>query len=235
MDEATWKISGDMVDACHCPVFCNNLLLREPLLPESGQAIQLPPNTKEEAEARQSGATAVPERPIGRCTSVTVWNIEAGDDGGLPLGGLHVAALVQSPGPLFSSGGWRRALYIDSTASPEQAAALERIFGGDAGGEFRRWKQWTARFLGVQRVPFRSEAIGARRHIVIPGILDLTTEPVLGGRDRQPFQLINPPFWKAPGFNPVVGRSVTFRFQDHGLDWQLSGRSCCGSPFAYQG
>ena len=235
MAEATWKITGEIVDACHCPVFCNNLLLREPLLPESGQAIQLPPTTNEEAAARQSGGTVVREQPIGRCTSVTVWSLDGGEHGDVSLAGLHVAALVQSPGPLFSSGGWRRALYIDGAASPEQADALERIFVGDAGGEFRRWKQWTARFLGVQRVPFRANVAGARRRIVIPGILDLTAEPVMGGRERRPMQLVNPPFWKAPGFDPIVGRSVTFRFQDHGLNWQLSGRSCCWSPFTYQG
>lgn len=235
MADAPWTISGEIIDACQCPVFCNNILLREPLLPESGQAIQLPPKNREEAEARQSGAAAHRETPIGRCTSVTVWTIESGTYGGVPLGGLHAAALVQSPGPLFSSGGWRRALYLDSAAGPEQSAALEAIFGGEAGGEFRRWKQWTARFLGVQRLPFARVTLGSRRRITIGDVLELVCEPVTGGRNRQPFELVNPPFWKATGANPTVGRSIMFRFQDHGLDWQLSGRSCCYSPFRYQG
>jgi hypothetical protein len=47
--------------------------------------------------------------------------------------------------------------------------------------------------------------------------------------------LLNPPFWLAPGENPIVGRSVVFRYKDFGFDWQMSGRSSCYSSFSYEG
>ena len=228
MTTASWRITGEIVDACHCPVFCNNLVLREPLQPESGHNLQLP------ALQGQGSASAVRENPVGRCTSITIWTIAQGSYNGVNLDGLSAVALVQSPGPLYSSGGHKRALYLDAAAAPEQQTALEAVFSGNAGGYPRRLKQWTGLNLGVEWATIRHEQIGDRRRYIIPDILDLSVEPILAGASRQPFQLINPPFWKAPGENPSVGRCVHFRYQDHGLDWQLSGRSVCYSPFTYQ-
>lgn len=232
----SWSISGEMIDSCQCPVVCNNLLLREPLQPASGQALQLPPVSplSDAAERSTDRTPVVREHAAGACTSVTVWTLVEGRFGDLPLGGLNVAALVQSPGPLFGSGGWKRALYVDAAANAEQRAALEEIFNGSQGGYFRRWAQLTAQYLGTSYALIHAQQSRQRRRVTIPGVMDLMTEPVLGGRDRQPFQLVNPPFWKAPGENPLVGRSVNFTFSDHDLNWQLSGRSSCLSPFRYE-
>jgi hypothetical protein len=205
------------------------------MMPVSGQQLQLPPVTSEDAKNLSGSGPVIKENAAGRCTSVIVWTIDDGHFGETPLAGLGVMSLVQSPGPLFSSGSWRRALYIDSKASQPQQDALLSIFDGDAGGYFKRWKKLTAEFLGCKIVPIMSELSGQRRHVVIDGIMDLTTEPILGGPDKQPFQLVNPPFWKAPGENPTVGRCVMFRFQDYNVEWQLSGRTSCYSRFSYSG
>lgn len=80
-------------------------------MPVSGQQLQLPPVTSEDAKNATASAPVIKEIPSGRCTSVIVWTIEQGNFGDVSLSGLVVISLVQSPGPLFSSGSWRRALY----------------------------------------------------------------------------------------------------------------------------
>jgi hypothetical protein len=64
---------------------------------------------------------------------VFVLQIEDGNADGVDLSGLKAAVAIEAPGD-FVSGIDRARLYVDDSAGDEQAAKLETIFRGKAGG-----------------------------------------------------------------------------------------------------
>jgi hypothetical protein len=96
---------------------------------------------------------AVDEQPTGRdghCHGLFVINITDGALDDTDLSGTKVVLGYSSPGKL-SDGGLHLGLVIDTAASDEQAAALERIFSGRAGGMFEAFAGLTDKWLGAER------------------------------------------------------------------------------------
>lgn len=69
------------------------------------------------------------------CNAGVFWNIEEGSYGDVSLDGLAAGYLLDQDGVLFE-GGWDVLLILDEAADDDQAAALETIFLGQAGGLF---------------------------------------------------------------------------------------------------
>lgn len=96
---------------------------------------------------------AVDEKPTGRdgqCHGLFVMNIAAGSLETTDLSGVKVVLGYFAPGKI-SDGGLRLGIVIDNAASDEQAAALERIFSGQAGGVFEEFAGLTEKWLGADR------------------------------------------------------------------------------------
>jgi hypothetical protein len=69
----------------------------------------------------------------GRCNAFLVFEVEAGEVDGVDVGGLTVAAMIDTP-KVMSEGNWRFGMLIDDRASDEQAEKLGAVFGGQLGG-----------------------------------------------------------------------------------------------------
>jgi hypothetical protein len=96
---------------------------------------------------------AVDEKPTGRdgqCHGLIVMNIANGALDDTDLSGTKVVLSYSAPGKI-SDGGLRLGLVIDNAASDDQAAALERIFSGQAGGMFEGFAGLTEKWLGAER------------------------------------------------------------------------------------
>jgi hypothetical protein len=96
---------------------------------------------------------AVDEEPTGRdgqCRGLIVMNIANGSLDDTDLSGTKVVLGYSAPGKI-SEGGLRLGLVIDNAASDDQAAALERIFSGRAGGVFEAFAGLTDKWLGAER------------------------------------------------------------------------------------
>ena len=52
------------------------------------------------------------------------------------MGGLTVAAVADTP-KVMTEGNWRLGVFIDESASDEQAEKLGAVFGGQLGGRWR--------------------------------------------------------------------------------------------------
>lgn len=125
-----------------------------------------------------------------RC--VGYWGIDVTDGvfAGTSLAGVRAVIMFDSPRRM-ANGGWMQMLYVDSSASADQVAAMEKIIGGEAGGP---WKI-LARFVAERR-PTRQDKIiftsePKSRSTTVGSVLRALIKP-LKGRDRdQPVKIEN--------------------------------------------
>ncbi len=46
-------------------------------------------------------------------------------------------------------------------------------------------------------------------------------------------KVVNPAFSNTPGIDPIIARSTRHTYNDHGLEWDNSGKNAFYSRFAY--
>jgi len=169
----------------------------------------------------------------GECTVFIGWHIEKGNFGGVDLAGLNAALAVYSPGHMLEVP-WKAALYLDSAASEAQNKAIAQIFSGQAGGHPAVLGQHIGEVLGVKNTAIKYQAEGKRRRLQIDGVADAEIA-ALKGQNSADITISNHPLCVAPGYPAVVGKSEKLSYHDHGLQWELSGKTGFYSPFNYQG
>lgn len=169
----------------------------------------------------------------GECTAIVAWQVDAGARDSIDLAGLNVALAVHSPGHMAEVP-WTAALYLDERASEEQAGALGAIFSGAAGGHPAVLGSHIGEVLGVASAPISFEVDGTTRTLRIGEVAEVKVTAIAGAGEAQ-VTVSNHPLCIAPGHDAVVARSDYLRFNDHGMEWDLSGRSGLFSPFAYEG
>jgi len=169
----------------------------------------------------------------GECTALVGWHIDKGTFGNVDLGNLNVALAVHSPGHMAEVK-WRAALYFDRNASEKQQDALTKIFSGQAGGHPGMLVSHVGEVLGIKHVPIEYTADGKRRSLKIADVGEMQIEAIegQGGAD---VTIDNHPLAIAPGYQAVVAKSSKFKYQDHGLHWEITEKNGFYSPFSYQG
>lgn len=166
------------------------------------------------------------------CSVIYAWNIKRGNDGAVALDDLNVAMAAYADGHMQKVK-WLAALYIDERASPEQYAALERIFTGQAGGHPAALAGFFEKFVGVKRAPIRYDLDGKKRAVEIPGILKASVEAIKG-QSGGAAVITGHPLGLAPGQPFIVAKSDNVTLTDHEWNWSFVGRAGGYSPFVYQ-
>ena len=199
---AGWQIRGSYFESCNCDAIC---------------------------PCRRIDDVAGGRSTHGICMGVLSWVIEEGSAGGTDLGSLAVAmALRYSDDEPGSPWSW--ILYLDERAGDEQAAALEAIFTGRAGGDAETHFPWAwkeSHLLGVRRVPIqvdhapRRQWLRVRDHVTVR-IRDRfageeTVSCVIPGHDRSGEELVNAELHVADGelafdFAGTCGYASTFEY-----------------------
>ncbi len=170
---------------------------------------------------------------MGSCHATVAWHIEKGHHGDTRLDGLNVVAMFHSPGHMLTGPKWNAALYLDSSAKPQQAEALGKIFSGQAGGFLGEVAKFLGSVKGVKSVPIDFKAKGRSRSVRISGMVDLEIEALKGMDGKEEPTLHNLPFAVVPGVDPVVAQSKRYSYHDHGYAIELSGKNGFYSRFAY--
>jgi hypothetical protein len=171
----------------------------------------------------------------GECKVVVDWHVEKGYFGGdISLDNLNAVSAIYAPANMFTGPKWKLALYLDSKASEQQKDALTKIFSGQAAGFFAAAANFIGEVMRIKSVPIEFTADGKRRKLKIPALLELETEGVSGSNTQQESVLINPGFTIAPGYDPIIARSTKHTYNDHGLQWDNSGRNGFYSRFRYE-
>lgn len=169
----------------------------------------------------------------GNCKLSIGWHIQKGNYGQTRLDGLNVAGIFYAPGNMVTGPKWQAALYLDEHANKEQAEALGKIFSGQAGGFLANVAAFIGEVLGVRAAPIQFGIDGKRRWMRIQNVLDLEVEGVKGGDTNKEARVTNPALYGALGFDPIISRSTKNTYNDHGLEWDNTGKNGFYSRFAY--
>jgi hypothetical protein len=156
----SWNVTGSYFETCSCNVIC--------------------PCTASFA----FGAT------LDRCKVTLVFRVRSGDVEGTDVGGLTVAAIVDTP-KVMTDGNWRMGVFIDAAASDEQAEKLGGVFSGALGGPIGALAPLVSENLGVQRAPIEIHEDGLRHSVKIGDAVDFEIEDIVpfGVETGQPAKL----------------------------------------------
>ncbi len=125
-----------------------------------------------------------------RCKVTLVFNVKQGEVEGVDVSGLKVAAVADAP-QIMSEGNWRLGVFIDASASDEQAEKLGGVFSGALGGPMQALGPLIGENLGVERAPIEVQENGAQHAVRIGDAVDFEIEDVVpfGSETGQPARL----------------------------------------------
>jgi hypothetical protein len=113
-----------------------------------------------------------------RCRVTLVFNITKGEVEGVDVSGLALAAVGDTP-KMMTDGNWRLGVFIDDTASDEQAEKLGAVFGGQLGGPMAALGPLIGENLGVERARIEIREEGLRHSVKIGDAVDFEVEDVV--------------------------------------------------------
>ena len=125
------------------------------------------------------------------CRVTLVFNIREGNIEGTDVGGLKVAAIVDSP-KVMTEGNWRLGLFIDASATDEQAELLTAVMAGQKGGPMEAIVPLVGEILGVERAPFEIIEDGLIHSVRIGEAIDFEIKDIVpfGVQTGQPVRLV---------------------------------------------
>ena len=184
----SWKVSGSYFETCSCNVVC--------------------PCTASLA----LGAT------LDRCKVTLVFNVHEGDVEGVDVGGLTVAAIVDTP-KVMTDGNWRMGVFIDAAASDQQAEKLGGVFSGALGGPMAALGPLVGESLGVERAPIEVHEDGLRHSIRIGDAVDFEIEDVVsfGVETGQPARLTG--IFHPAGSELNVAKATRSKINGFGIEY----------------
>lgn len=205
-----WALRGEYVENCNCELFCPCLLgPRDPV-----RALPM----------------AMPT--AGHCDLPAIFHAQTGTFDGVALDGLTVALAIHIPGRM-ADGRWQVASYFPAAARETQRRALEAIFLGRAGGPMARVAAVVSEWREPRVVPITYRASGTRRHVEIPGVLDIEVEGVIGADGVTEVWIQNLKHLACRMMASAIGRRGDY--QDHGMRWNHAGRNAHYGPFEWAG
>jgi hypothetical protein len=113
-----------------------------------------------------------------RCNATLVFNVTSGDVEGTDVSGLTVAAVADTP-RVMTEGNWRLGVFIDASATDQQAERLGAVFGGQLGGPMAALGPLVGESLGVERAPIEVREEGLRHSVKIGDAVDFEVEDVV--------------------------------------------------------
>jgi len=172
---------------------------------------------------------------LDRCNALLVFHVDRGEVDGVDVGGVTVAAVIDSP-KVMTDGGWRLGLLVDEGASDEQAERLLTVFSGQAGGPMEALAPLVGEQLGVERLPLEVvEEDG--RHVLRGGsAVEVEVQEVVpfGVQDGTPARLDG--VFHPAGSTLTVARTTRARWSVLGLDVAHdAGTSGFAAPFSWSG
>ena len=125
------------------------------------------------------------------CRVTLVFNIHEGNIEGTDVGGLKVAAIVDSP-KVMTEGNWRLGLFVDDHATDEQADLLTAVMAGQKGGPMEAIAPLVGEVLGVERAAIEIVEDGLRHSVRIGDAIDFEIEDIVpfGIQTGEPVRLV---------------------------------------------
>jgi hypothetical protein len=184
-----WNVKGTYFETCSCDLFC-------------------PCNI-----SLSHGAT------YDYCRATLVFNIAEGEVDGTDVGGLKVAAIIDSP-KVMSDGNWKLGVFIDETASEEQAEKLTGVFTGQLGGPMEAVGPLVGEMLGIERAAIEVREEGGSHSVKIGDAIDFEIEDVIpfGKEPPEPVRVVGMFHPAASEF--VVGEAKRSQIDAFGIRYE---------------
>jgi hypothetical protein len=161
----------------------------------------------------------------GTCRSSLAYRIERGEIGGVDVSGLNFAVAVFIPGNVLA-GNWRTIRYVDDRATPEQEAALLKVFRGELGGPMEQLAGLVGEEVAARRAPITFDVAEGRGVLRIGDAVDAEMEPYRGPTG-EPTRLVESIFSTIPGSPAYVSKASRFRMSqpELGIELELAGHN----------
>jgi hypothetical protein len=153
-----------------------------------------------------------------RCRVTLVFNVKDGDVEGVDVSGLTVAAVADTP-KVMTDGNWRLGVFIDASASDEQAEKLGAVFSGALGGPMAALGPLVGENLGVERAPIQVTEDGVHHAIRIGDAVDFEIEDVVpfGSETGEPARLTG--IFHPAGSELTVARATRSSIDAFGIQY----------------
>ena len=154
----------------------------------------------------------------GTCDSAFGWQIDTGEIEGIDVSGLTLGLSVHIPGNVLVPKSWTAAVFVDDRATPEQEAALLKVFTGQLGGAIADLAGLIGEVVSVERVPISFTVEEGKGHLRIGTVTEAELIPYVGATGR-PTVLAETAFSTIPGSPVYAAKSAHFRRDGsaHGL------------------
>ncbi|MGH9291011.1 MAG: DUF1326 domain-containing protein [Acidimicrobiales bacterium] len=154
-----------------------------------------------------------------RCRVTLVFNIIQGEVQGTDVSGLKVAAIADTP-KVMSEGNWRLGVFIDATASDDQADKLGAVFGGQLGGPMEALGPLVSENLGVERAAIEVGEEGLRHNVKIGDGIDFEIEDVVpfGVDSGEPARVVG--IFHPAGSELTIAKATRSRINAFGIEYE---------------
>jgi hypothetical protein len=177
----------------------------------------------------------------GECDGIIGYRIREGNYGDVKLDGLNVAGLGNFVGNIWDEDVKMKAGFIlDERADDAQRAALQTIFGGEAGSWPKMFvDEVLGEMLGMEFAPIDLQIAddASSWSMEIPGMAKGSAEVITGPTTNpgEPVRVTNIPGAEAgPNSGPTTyGIAETDEAEGFGFKWDWSGRSAKHMPFEW--
>jgi hypothetical protein len=112
------------------------------------------------------------------CRVTLVFDIQEGEIEGTDIAGVKVALIAETP-KVMTEGNWKLGVFVDESASDEQADKLVQVFGGQLGGPMAGLTPLVGQMLGVERVPIDVDDDGVRHSVRIGDAVEFVVEDIV--------------------------------------------------------
>lgn len=177
----------------------------------------------------------------GDCEGVLAWHVREGRYGDVQLDGLNVIGVGSFEGNAWAGAKATMGFFIDQRAEELQREALQKIFGGQAGGWPGAFAALIGEFRGFEYAPIDFEVADdlAFWRAEIPGRVAARGEALTGPTTLpgQRVQTFNPPGCETgPGGVATWGVAAADRVDGaFGYNFEWTGRSSKHIPFDWSG
>jgi hypothetical protein len=177
----------------------------------------------------------------GECDGILAWHIREGNYGDVELNDLNIVAVGSFEGNIWA-GEAKPAMgfFIDERANERQREALQKIWGGEAGGWPAGFAQLVDEVRGIEYVPIKFELADDLSHwsVEVPGKAKGSAAGLSGPTNPEglPVQVHN-----APGAEIGPGQVATYAIakedevEAFGFKWSWPDRSSKHFPFDWSG
>ena len=153
------------------------------------------------------------------CRVTLVFNIAEGEIEGTDIGGLKVAAIADTP-KVMTDGNWKLGVFIDESASEEQADKLTKVFTGQLGGPMAGLVPLVGEVLGIERAAFDVQDDGVRHSVRIGDAIDFEIEDIVpfGVETGEPVRFQG--MFHPAGSNLTIAEAKRSRINAFGIEYE---------------